>query len=406
LCAGRWPWRACPNPERASATPQPALTAEGPSAQSRLGWLALVIGVSGISAAAAAAPNEARAAADQDWPAFVLVAGLLVIGIVARDDGLFDWAGALLARVARSGGSLLVASSVLVAIVTVTLNLDTSVTFLTPVVLAAARHRRDRAPFGYLVVAMSNGASLLLPGSNLTNLIVLADSHRTGAAFVARVWGPWAASSVTVVLVVALLYRKAVFGGRSEERAEPPRARLRWGAFGVVAAVVAMVVLRADLAAPVVAGVGLLVGVVHRGAGRTDAVEIARYLNLPLLGGLFGGAAALGTLARSWSGPAHLLAHAGPWPTAGIGAGASVIVNNLPAASLLAARQLSHPTALLIGLNLGPNLVLWGSLAGVLWFQSARAFGWAPSVRRFTLAGLVLAPATMAAALGALSAAH
>jgi arsenical pump membrane protein len=115
---------------------------------------------------------------------------------------------------------------------------------------------------------------------------------------------------------------------------------------------------------------------------------------------------ALGVLGRVWSGPAKLVAHAGLWQTAGIGAIAAVVLNNLPAASLLAARPLPHPSALLVGLNLGPNLWLYASLAGVLWFQSARGAGWTPSVRRFSLFGLAMVPVTMAAALGALTAAH
>jgi arsenical pump membrane protein len=365
-----------------------------------------VLGGAAVVAAAWADPAGARAAAGQDWPAFVLVTGLLLVGVVARDDGLFEGAGALVARIARSGMALLLASAVLVAAVTVTLNLDTSVTFLTPVVLAAARRRRDPAPFGYLVVAMSNGASLLLPGSNLTNLIVLGDSHRTGAAFVGRVFWPWAASTVTVVVVVALLFHRRIVGRHPGGPVPLPSVQVRWGAFGVLAVVAAILGLPPDAAALVVLGVGVVVGVVHRRAGRTDLVEVARYLNLPLLTGLFGAAAALGTLGRSWSGPAHLLAHAGPWQTAGIGAGASVVVNNLPAASLLAARPLAHATALLIGLNLGPNLVLTGSLAGVLWLQAARRAGWHPSVREFSILSVIVVPATMAAALGALSAAH
>lgn len=372
----------------------------------RLGWLLLALGGAGVVAAAVSAPARTGAAAGQDWPAFVLVTGLLLVGLVARDDGLFDWAGAVVARLARRGGSLLVASSVLVALVTVTLNLDTSVTFLTPVVLAAAARQRDRAPFGYLVVAMSNGASLLLPGSNLTNLIVLGDSHRTGAAFVGRVFWPWAASTLAVVLVVALLYRSAIFGRRDDRPIALPRVRIGWGVLGVAAVVVAILALPADVAALVVAGVGLVVATAHRHAGRTDVAEATRYLNLPLLCGLFGAAAALGTLGRVWSGPSALLAHAGPWQSAGIGAAGSVVLNNLPAASLLSARPVAHATALLIGLNLGPNLFVTGSLSAVLWLQAAHRAGWHPSIRRFFLAGLVVVPATMAAALGALSAAH
>jgi arsenical pump membrane protein len=80
----------------------------------------------------------------------------------------------------------------------------------------------------------------------------------------------------------------------------------------------------------------------------------------------------------------------------------SVLVNNLPAASLLAARQPPHPFALLIGLNVGPNLFVTGSLAWILWLRAARAAGGRPDVRRASLLGLISVPLAMAAAVGVL----
>ncbi len=103
-------------------------------------------------------------------------------------------------------------------------------------------------------------------------------------------------------------------------------------------------------------------------------------LGLPVLVGLFGVAVALGALGRAWSGPSSLLAHLGPWATAGVAAGTTVLVNNLPAASLLSARALSHPFSLLVGLNIGPNLFVTGSLAWVLWWRSARTVNAKPSL--------------------------
>jgi arsenical pump membrane protein len=107
-----------------------------------------------------------------------------------------------------------------------------------------------------------------------------------------------------------------------------------------------------------------------------------------------------------WSGPAWLLAHSSSWQTAVIAALTSVVCNNLPAASLLAARPPVDPHALLVGLNLGPNLAVTGALSAVLWLQVSRAAGCRPSVGRFTRLGLVVVPVSMAAALGALALAH
>ena len=125
-------------------------------------------------------------------------------------------------------------------------------------------------------------------------------------------------------------------------------------------------------------------------------------LGVPVLVGLFGLAVALGTLGRSWSGPATLLSHLDAWGTAAVAAVTSVLVNNLPAASLLAARQPPHPFALLIGLNVGPNLFVTGSLAWILWWRAATAAGGRPDVRRASLLGLASVPLAIAAAVGVL----
>ena len=127
-----------------------------------------------------------------------------------------------------------------------------------------------------------------------------------------------------------------------------------------------------------------------------------RILGVPVLVGLFGLAVALGTLGRAWSGPATLLSHLDAWGTAAVAAVTSVLVNNLPAASLLAARQPPHPFALLIGLNVGPNLFVTGSLAWILWLRAARTAGAKPDVRRASLLGLISVPLAIAAAVGVL----
>ena len=80
----------------------------------------------------------------------------------------------------------------------------------------------------------------------------------------------------------------------------------------------------------------------------------------------------------------------------------SVLVNNLPAASLLAARRPPHPYSLLVGLNVGPNLFVTGSLAWVLWLRAARGAGGAPDIRRASLLGLASAPLAIAVAVAVL----
>ena len=98
-------------------------------------------GIAGAGVAVTLRPVDAAASASQDYPAFVLVAGLLLIGLVADDEGLFAAAGRRLAAVTGSGLMLFAGAAVVIGVVTATLNLDISVAFLTPVLVYAARSR-------------------------------------------------------------------------------------------------------------------------------------------------------------------------------------------------------------------------------------------------------------------------
>ncbi len=368
-----------------------------------LRWAPAAAGGGLIVAAVALAPQQARAAAAQDWPPFVLVAGLLLVGLVADEDGLFAAAGHALARLSPNGVLLYAGTAVLVVTVTTLLNLDTSVTFLTPVAVYAARSRGEgEAPLLYACLLLSNAGSLILPGSNLTNLIVLGHLHLSGRAFAAHMALPALAAALITALVVGAAHHRAL-RTTIAPTAELERPVLGVGLLAVAVVTVLVVVLRAP-ALPV-AAVGVVAVLLRwrRDGGRgTPARAALEILGVPILVGLFGLAVALGTLGRSWSGPATLLGHLNVWGTAAVAALTSVLVNNLPAASLLAARRPPHPFALLIGLNVGPNLFVTGSLAWLLWFRAARTAGGQPDVRRASLLGVASAPLAIGAAVGVL----
>ena len=150
-----------------------------------------------------------------------------------------------------------------------------------------------------------------------------------------------------------------------------------------------------NAALPVLA-VGLAATALRRLRPALDARALALLFTL---------AVSLGAIARLWHGPAHLLDSSGSWTTAGIGALASVLVNNLPAAVVLSAQPAPHPYALLLGLDLGPNLAITGSLSALLWLQAARTVGAHASITTYTRLGLVLVPLTLAATLATLPAA-
>jgi arsenical pump membrane protein len=169
-----------------------------------------------------------------------------------------------------------------------------------------------------------------------------------------------------------------------------------------VAAATVLVVALPSPALPV-AITGVLTAGIRLVTGKYQLPHVAGVLGVPTLAGLFGVAVALGTLGRVWAGPATLLSHLDLWATAAVAAVSSVLVNNLPAASLLAAHPPGRPFALLIGLNLGPNLFVTGSLAWLLWLRAARNAGARPSIARASRIGAVAVPLSMAAALAVLA---
>jgi arsenical pump membrane protein len=346
-------------------------------------------------------PRQAQSAASQTWTPFVLVSGLLLIGLVAEDDGLFRAAGGQLARAAQHGASLFVGATLLIMIVTATLNLDTSVVFLTPVLIAAARQRGGgERPLLYGSLLLANASSLLLPGSNLTNLIVLGHQPLSGSAFLALMWpAALSASAVTACAIGVWTHRDLTAPRAAVPTADRPALSL--GVLAVVIAVILVVTLRSP-AIPVVA-VGAVTVVVRVAQRRISAPRAWETLGAPVLVGLFGVTIGLGTLGRVWSGLATLLSHAGGVGAAIIAALCSVLFNNLPAASLLAARHPHQAAQLLVGLNLGPNLFVSGSLAWFLWLRVARASGAKPSLRQASRLGAVVVPLSIAAALGALA---
>jgi arsenical pump membrane protein len=257
------------------------------------------------------------------------------------------------------------------------------------VLVHAARQRRlDERPFLYGSVFMANAASLLLPGSNLTNLLVLRSVPQSGAEFGARMLPTWIAACVVTGAFLVMRFR---FEDREHSESEPPPLRLRLGAAATLAAG-ALVLALPNAALPVLA-----VGLTATALGRLRPLLPTRALAL-----LFTLAVGLGTVARSWQAPAHSVDSSGVVAAAGIGAVASVLVNNLPAAVLLSARPPAHPYAFLLGLDIGPNLAVTGSLSAVLWLQAARAVGADASINAYSRLRLVLVPVTLAAALAAL----
>ena len=163
----------------------------------------------------------------------------------------------------------------------------------------------------------------------------------------------------------------------------------------------AVLVLAARDVAVAVFALGVAATLVSLAQGRLDRSRLRALGGAGPLAALFLVAVALGTLGRTWSLPVTLLARATAWQTTALAAAASILVNNLPAAALLSAHASAHPRALLVGLDVGPNLAVTAALSGLLWLRVTRAAGSRPSALRFSLIGAATAlPATAAALLG------
>jgi arsenical pump membrane protein len=341
------------------------------------------------------------AALAQSWPPFVLIAGLLLIGLLANRDGLFAWGGARLEALPGGGLALLGAALLLDTVVTAVLNLDTAVVFLTPVLVFAARRRRVGVePFLYGCVFMANASSLFLPGSNLTNLLVL-DGHGggSGATFAAEMFPIAITAAVVTAIGIAFLFRRSLAGPgvKGADLGAHPEVALGPGLAATVAAVVLVLVLRQPALA--VLAVGLLAATVELLRSRITIADVWRVVGPASLLAAFVLTVALGTLARHWDGPAELIGGASGPETAGLAALSTVFINNLPSAALYSAHAVDHSRMLLLGLNVGPNLAVTGALSALLWFRAAGEIDARPSLLEFSRRGIPLAVVATGAAI-------
>ncbi|MFG2325229.1 SLC13 family permease [Streptomyces sp. NBC_01723] len=399
-----------------------------------LGVLAFaVLRPRGLPEAVAAVPAAVLAVAlgtvtpQQAWeetrtllPVVVFLALVLMLAYLCAKEGLFEAVGAAVAR--RCGGSprrLLTGVFGVACAVTAVLSLDATAVLLTPVVLATASRAGARArPHVYATAHLSNSASLLLPVSNLTNLLAFTASGLSFTRFAALMALPWLAAIAVEYAVFRRFFRADL-----NEPAAPPapgaaaRATPTVPRFTVV--VVALTLAGFALSSPLgldpawaaLAGV-LVLGLRALARRHVTPREMAGAAS-PLFCVFV---LALGVVVEAvvTGGPAsglgRLLPDGDSLPALlGVAAVAAVlanVVNNLPAVlallPLAAPAGPAHVLAVLIGVNLGPNLTYVGSLATLLWRRILHRHGIDVSLARFTLLGLLTVPATVAASTVAL----
>ncbi|MFC7997230.1 SLC13 family permease [Streptomyces rochei] len=405
----------------------------------------------GLPEAAAAVPAAALAVAlgtvtpHQAWeqtrtllPVVVFLALVLVLAHLCAKEGLFEAVGAIVAR--RCGGSprrLLAGVFAMACPVTAVLSLDATVVLLTPVVLATASKAGARArPHVYATAHLANSASLLLPVSNLTNLLAFTASGLSFTRFAGLMALPWLAVIAVEYAVLRHFFRADLATAPASASPDPtptaptspdptptpppsgsrtPDPAVPRFTLVVVALTLAGFAVSSPLGLdPAWAALGgvLILGaraLARRSAGPRELLGAASPLFCLFV-------LALGVVVQAVvsSGPAsglgRLIPEGDSLPTllavAAVAAVLANLVNNLPA--VLALLPLAAPAgpaqvlAVLIGVNLGPNLTYAGSLATLLWRRFLHRHGIEAELGRFTRLGLLTVPATVVAATVAL----
>ena len=358
-----------------------------------LGIIALLVGIFPA--------DQALAVADRVWPILLFVVAVTIVAELASKAGLFDVVAARLARIARGRTVWLwVLVVALATVATAFLSLDTTAVLLTPVVVAMAVARRlDPLPFAFVTVVLANTASLVLPVSNLTNLLASdALGGHDPVAFLALL-GPSAliAIAVSVAVLTAVFLRKLPRpypDAASPAVADPVLLRV---SAVVTVALLPLLVIGLDPWMPALAAAVVLVIAFALRAPRALGIRLVPWSLLVFAGGLF---LAVGALEAVGIGRVtSVLAGSGDdlvslWQVAGAGALAANGINNLPAylAMESVAGSPARLAALLIGVNAGPIVTPWASLATLLWHDRLVAAGIEVRWSRFILLGAVIAP--------------
>lgn len=356
--------------------------------------------------------HGARSALSALGPTVGFLAALLVLADGCRRAGLFDALGAAMAFGARGQPRRLLAMVFLAAAgTTAVLSLDATIVLLTPIVFAtAARLRANPRPHVYACTHLANSASLLLPVSNLTNLLAFQATGLSFARFAELMALPWLAALAIEWVVLSRSFagdlRRPAPAKRAEQRPELPAFAL-----GAVALTLAGFALSSLVGiAPVwVAAAGALALALRERPALTELLSAAEPTFLIFVLGLGvivraasdnGLASAIDTFLPHGSDLLALLA------VAAVSAVVANLVNNLPATliilSAVAASAPGAVLAMLIGVNVGPNLTYVGSLATLLWRRVVHAHDEEVDVGEFVRLGALTVPATLLASTAAL----
>jgi arsenical pump membrane protein len=379
----------------------------------------------------------ARAEVSRLLPVMGFLAAVLVLGQLCEAEGLFTAAGSRLARRShRNPVRLLTGTFALASATTAVLSLDTTVVLLTPVVHETATRLRLRArPHVYACTHLANSASLLLPVSNLTNLLAFSVSGLSLASFTSAMGLPWIVAIAVEYVVFRVFFAADLAApagpaGDDREPAEEPPGTTRSGSGGrvpffplavVIATLAAFAITSFAGVNPAWAAFGgaCLLAIRSLARRETSPARLVRAASVPFLAFVLSLGLVVQALAGNGLGGviAGVFPHGSSLPAllaiAALAAAMANLVNNLPAVLVLLAAitgsgVAGHPAAagpvlaVLIGVNIGPNLTYAGSLATLLWRRLLAERNHELGLGEFTRLGAATVPAGIVSATAAL----
>jgi len=353
---------------------------------------------------------------------YLFLTGMMLLSETAREEGLFDWLAAVATKRAKgSARKLFLLIYGVGTVVTIFLSNDATVVVLTPAVAAAVRTAKAEQPLPYLLICafIANAASFVLPISNPANLVIYGTHMPPLLHWLPRYLLPSALSIVATYLVLRWTQRDAL---AQEIAADVSVPTLSGGgktaALGIAATAIALLVASAmdvQLGLPTaIAGAATAVVVLIRDRKAPwDMLKGISWGVLPLVAGLFVLVEALARtgLIAMLSAVLHDEAErSATWTAWGAGTAIAVatnLMNNLPAGLIAgnAVQASQGPTAVtsavLIGVDLGPNLSVTGSLATILWLTALRREKQSVGAGAFLKLGILVMPPALLLAIAA-----
>ncbi len=351
---------------------------------------------------------------------YFFLIGMMLLSELAREHGVFDWVSSFAVRRARgSSGQMFTLVYGIGTLVTIFMSNDATAVVLTPAILAAVRKARvEPLPCLFACAMIANAASFVLPISNPANLVVFHDGLPPLGKWLASYAVPSVLSIATTYLVLRWVFAKELRGGiDSGMETVPLRTEGKLVLAGLAMMVAVLLTASSigkDLGLPTCLAALVITAAVSIKAKRSPwklAREIS-WTTLALVAGLFimvDAVESIGALQMtlSWLAWAQSLAPAAGALVTSFAVGiANNLVNNLPLGLLAGATlHASHAKgliadAVMIGVDLGPNLSVTGSLATILWLLALRKEKLDVSFWRFLQVGAIAMPVALLTATG------